>query len=320
MWRGCRIKKKGKIAFIISLIIFTSISSNTSTAQVDTPWDVSREAYVYNYLRTRRTFDIEGTSGGDKTYIDEKTVEMWEVNSTGNEITFRTNNLEQFLGCVHCESQECYQEYKDAWQYNETDESLTVTYLYDKIEGKLGFLDPILDTLLCFNMEIPINPIYLPDYCLGLWGGLGFVFIPVLDEDFSFVNDFQNYTIIYDDFSIQVDDKFTFDGKKFEGYSYEIEYTVIDDIGGRKWVYYDKYSYSTKGILYTYHAKTDFYRTVDSDLERSSHTELKYDIDSIDEDLIVGVNWPLSLLGFVIIIALWKKKSRKNRFSSVSET
>ncbi len=314
MWRDCRIVRKGKIAFLISLIIIVSIISNTSNAQVDTPWDVSRESYVYNYLRTEKRFDIEGTFGGDKIYIDEKTVKMWEVNSTGNKITFRTNNLEQFLGYVHCESPECYQEYKDAWQYNETDDSLTVTYLYDKIEGKLGFLDPILGTFLGFDMEIPINPIDLPGYCLGWWGGLGFVFLPVLDYDFNFINDFQNYTVIYDDFSIQVDDTFTFDGKKFDGYSYEIEYSL--NIGGRKWSYYYKYSYNTKGILYTHYGESEYYITVEDNLERSMYSELKYDIDSIDEDLIVGVNWSLSLFGFIVIIALWRKKKRKNNHTT----
>jgi len=319
MLRGCIIKGRGGIAFLIVLVVLTSTVSNISNAQLDTPWDVSRKAYVYNYKQTRKTFDIEGTSE-DKTYIDEKTVEMWEVNSTGNEIAFRTNNLELFLGCVHCESPECYEEYREAFQYNETDESLTVTFLYDKVEGKLGFIDPILGTFLGFTMDIPLDPVELPGYCIGLWEGRGFVFLPVLDYDFSFVTDFQNYETSYEEFNIQIDDTFTFDGKKFEGYSYEIEYTFIDDIGGRKWVHYYKYSYNTKGILYTHYAETDFYRTVEENLEKSSHIELKYDIDSIDENLIVGVSWPLSFIGFIIIIALWRKRYRKNGYLPVSET
>jgi hypothetical protein len=305
--------------FLITTIVFTSILSNTSTAQAATPWDVSRESYEYNYLQTRKVFDIDGTSGGDKTYIDEKTVEMWEINSTENEITFRTNNLELFLGCVHCESPECYQEYRDAWQYEETDDSLTVTYRYDKIEGELGFINPISGTFLCFTMEIPLNPVELPGYCFDLWGGMGFVFLPVLNYNFSFVTDFQSCENIYEEFNIQVYDTFTFSGKLFEGYSYEIEHSYIDNIGERKWENYVKYSYNTKGVLYNYYGEGDYYETIEGNLERSSHNELRYSIDSIDEDLIVGVSWPLSLLGFFIIITLWRKKNRKNRFSSSSE-
>ncbi len=67
MWRICKIERKVGIVFLITLIVFTSFISNTSNAQVDTPWDVSRESYEYNYLRTWKTFDIDGTSGGEKT-------------------------------------------------------------------------------------------------------------------------------------------------------------------------------------------------------------------------------------------------------------
>ena len=314
MWRSRGIERRVGIVFLIILIGFASIINNTSNAQLDTPWDVSRESYVYKHRETRKAYDIDGGSGGTSTYIHIKTVEMWEVNSTGNEITFRTNNLEQFLGCVDCDSPECYEQYKEAWQYNEVDESLIVTYRYDKTEGKLGFLDPILGTLLSFYMDIPLNPVELPGYCLGLWEGMGFVFLPVLDDDFSFLSDFQNYEDSYDEFNIQVDDTFIFEGNKFEGYSYEIEHTFIDDISGRKWVDYANFSYNTKGILYTYYSETDFYRTVEGELQRSSHTELQYNIDTIDENLIVEVNWLLSILGFVILVALRKKKNRKNRF------
>lgn len=319
MLRSCRIKGRGEIVFIITLILFTSTVSTTSNAQLDTPWDVSRESYAYNYKKTSKYYDIDGTSE-DKTITDEKTVEMWEVNSTENEITFRTNNLERFLGCVNCESIECHQEYKDAWQYDETDDSLTVTYLYDKAGGKLGFLDPILGTLLCFEMEIPLDPVNLPGYCLAYWGGMGFVFLPVLDANFSFISEFPSYENFYDEFNIQVEDTFTFSGKKFEGYSYEIETMIINDIKETKWVDYVKYSYNTKGVLYKHYSEADYYRIVDGNLKRKIHTELIYEIESIDEDLIVGVSWPLSLLGFVIVIALWKKKYRKNGYSSVSET
>ena len=158
------------------IMLFGSHFANSETTQDDQCWGILRDTYTYIH-----DFDYYNYEKEDPLTKISEEITFWDVKSEVNNISFRTDLAEIFLGMVNCESEECYDEYRDAWEYDSVTDSFEVTYSYDNVSQKLGFIDPLDNesNFLGFNADIPLDPVKLGIYLFNYWGGLGFTFLPV---------------------------------------------------------------------------------------------------------------------------------------------
>ena len=216
---------------------------------------------------------------------------------------------------VQCENETCYDLYRAAWQYNNETFTVKVTYRYDNETQKLGFVDPISLEMLGLAMDIPFNPLDLPLYLFLYWEGLGFTFLPIFNNDFSFKTDYELYELAHPDFEIAFKDTFKFQGKKFQGYHYEYSFTVENNIypglGYRERIK-RYFSYNNQGILYEFHNEFKYYENGTGEYEIVREGTFRYSIDSYDESLVVSYAWfyGISAIFVTSIVYVIGKKRR----------
>lgn len=294
----------------VLVLLFGSFSINSETTQEMQCWGTLRDSYTYIY--DLKDYDYEKEDPLTET---NKEIKMWDMESENNNISFRTDQWEIFLGLVNCESEECYDEYRDAWEYNAATDSFKVTYRYNNESQELQFVDPV-DSQSIFlgpGMPIPFDAVDISYYLFGWYGGLGFTFLPIYHPDFSFKTDFQEYEQYYKDFKIIFLDTFKYQRKMFEGYHCEFSYNYEWEMTGS---YYKeeietKFSYNKQGELYDYYCQYQFFEKNDNRFELKTKSILEYSIDSYDESLIVANSWIFGLVGILIstvVIFGWRRR------------
>ncbi|NPD90193.1 MAG: hypothetical protein HGN29_15890 [Asgard group archaeon] len=282
------------------LLVFCPLSF---TSQAENYWGISRDTYTYSQVSERTRYDIEGSGGLEYSNTTTEEVMIWDVVSNENIITFRTTKWVTFLGYIHCESEECYDEFLEALEYDDETESVKATYVYNDTEQKVGFVDPRNNEFLGFEANIPIDPIDLP-MPMGMWDYIGCLFLPVLSPSFSFETNYTVYELIYTDFELEFKNSFRMQRKKFEGYSYNYEYTFfieIVDFPGKKIFNKALFQYNNQGVLYNYEGKNEEYREVNGKYKLYLNHEMTYTIDEIDEELAVSLQWIFGFVGLVFI-------------------
>ena len=300
------------------IILFGSHFVNSETTQDDQCWGILRDTYTYMY-----DFDYYNYKKDDPLTKIREEITFWDVKSEGNNISFRTDLKEIFLGIVNCESEECYDEYREAWGYDSITDSFEVTYRYDNLSQTLGFIDPLNNEsdFLELNVDIPLNPVELGIYLFNYWGGLGFTFLPVSHVNFSFMTDFGIYEEAYSDFEISFNEIFKFKRKKFEGYSYEFSYTYEDQIYEGlyfKQELYTKFSYNIQGVLYHFYHHDKYFEGSSSSYELTRESFLDYSIETYDDSLVIASFSSIYGLSGIVVFAILAEKKRKKRFSNRS--
>ena len=294
----------------ILVLLFGSFSINSNTTQDMQCWGTLRDSYTYIY-------DVEHYDYEKEEPLTEtkKEIKMWDVESENNNITFRTDQWEVFLGLVDCESEECYDEYRDAWEYSATTDSFKVTYRYNIEDNELQFVDPVQSESVSLGpgMPIPCDPVDISYYLFGWFKGLGFTFLPVDHPNFSFKANFEEYVLYYEDFEINFADIFKFQRKTFEGYHYEFSYNYEWEM--HTGAYYEeletKFSYNKQGELYDYYSQYKFYEKNDDKLELKIKTILEYFIDTYDESLAVTNSWAFAIGGILVVTVIifgWRRR------------
>lgn len=294
----------------ILVLLFGSFSIYSETAQEMQCWGTLRDSYTY-------IFDFKQYNYEKENPLSEENYEikMWDVESENNNISFRTDQWEIFLGLIHCENEECYDEYRNAWEYNAATDSVRVTYRYNNENQELQFVDPVDSQSISLGpgMPIPFDPVNSSYYLFGWFGGFGFTFIPIYHPDFSFRKDFQEYEQMYKDFKISFLNTFKFQRKKFEGFHFEFSYYNILEWSES---YYKeeietKFSYNKQGELYDYYSQYKFYEKIDNRYDLEIKSIFEYSIDSYDESLVVANSWIFGLGGILIstiVIYVWKRR------------
>lgn len=295
---------------ILLLIMFGSAFVNSEITDEEHCWGDLRDTYTYTWEEKVNNYKSEELS----TDTSEE-LTIWDVEKEGNEISFRTNDWEVFLGMVHCENVSCYDLYRAAWLYENETESFKVTYRYDNFTQELGFVDPITLELLRINESVPVNIVELHVNLFMYWKGYGFTFLPVLHENFSFEEDYQLYEQAYPDFNLEYKDTFRFLGKKFEGYYFKFSFTEKYKVYPSVWCQeevYRYYSYNTQGVLYDFYNEQNYYTNETGEYELEMEGYFRYYLDSYDETLIITHPWTISLGAIFITSALivYKKKRR----------
>ncbi|MCG3219964.1 MAG: hypothetical protein H7641_01160 [Candidatus Heimdallarchaeota archaeon] len=292
--------------------MFGTFFVNSETAQEEQCWGILRDTYTYIYDLDYYNYEKENPL--TKT---NKEITIWDVESENNTISFRTDLWVVFLSMVYCESEECYDEYRDAWDYNSTTDSFSVTYRYDNETQELEFVDPlhIESVSIGPDMDVPLDPKDLGEYLFLWWGGLGFTFLPVFHPDFSFKTDFQLYELAYPDFEISFQDTFKFQRKKFEGYSYEFSFTFEEEVHSELYFKEEietKFSYNKQGVLYNYYNHVKYFEKTTDKFELKRKSTLDYSIDSIDENLTVANSWVYGLSGILVsTIVIFGRRRKK---------
>jgi len=306
-------RKQNKLLFtsLLLLLVFCPLSF---TSQAENYWGISRGTYTYSRILETTRYDIEGDGGVE--YFNKATEEVmiWDVESNENNITFRTTKKLTFLGYVDCESEECYEEFLEALEFDGETDSIKATYVYKENEQKFGFVDPRDMQFLGFEVDIPVNLIDLP-MSIGMWDYIGCLFLPVLSSSFSFETNYTIYDIMYTDFELESKSTFRLKGKKFEGYSYSYKYTFfieIEGLPGKKFYVEAVFQYNSLGVLYNSGGKTEEYREVDGKYKLHCINEDTFTIDTVDESLAVSQQWIFGFVGLVVL-AMFFIRNRSRR-------
>ena len=309
-----RVKRKQNKILITSLLFLLVFCPLSFTSQAENYWGINRDSYSYSRVFKCTRYDIEGTGGFE--YFDKTTEEVmvWDVKSNENNITFRTTKWLTFLGYVNCDSEECYDEFLEALEYDNETNSIKATYVYKENEQKFGFVDPRDMQFLGFEVDIPVNIIDLP-MSIGMWDYIGCLFLPVLSSSFSFETNYTIYEQIYTDFELESKETFRLKGKKFEGYSYSYKYTFfieIEGLPGKKFIDEAVFQYNSLGVLYNFEGKTEEYREVDGKYKLYRISDATFTIDAIDESLAASLQWMYGFVGLVVLAMFFlKNKSRR---------
>ncbi|MCE7742266.1 MAG: hypothetical protein GOP50_07375 [Candidatus Heimdallarchaeota archaeon] len=294
---------------IFIVLMFGSFLVNSETTQEGQCWGDLRETYTY--ILDNEFYNYNFADPLTETYEE---ITIWDVESLENEISFRTDMWEVFLGMVSCDNETCYDLYRAAWLYENETESFKVTYRYDNETQELGFVNPITLDLLGLNADVPVNPMELVKNLFMYYQGLGFTFLPVFHSNFSFETDFQIYELAYPDFEIEFKDTFRFQRKKFEGYYYKMSYTVEDERYPGLW-YKEEisryYSFNTQGVLYDFYNEIKHYTNESGDYKLQVKGILRYYLDSYDETLVVAHSWVYGIGAILITSTVIVYKRRK---------
>lgn len=303
-----------KIIFggIVTCLVFCSFFASAEVTDEVQGWDDLRESYTYIWDVEWYNYNLENPL---QEYDEEITI--WDVESTDNEISFRTNKWDTFLGMVDCENATCYDLYKAAWLYDNDTESLKVTYRYDNVSQEIGFVDPISLDFMNQNLEVPMNVVEMHFNFFAFWDGLGFTFLPVTHDDFSFETNYTLYELAYKDFEIEFKDTFRFQRRKFEGFSYEFSYTWEYNIYGYEMLrtkIHRRYSYNVQGVLYELFNEYELSTNKTGEFITKEEGNSKYYLEEYDRTLIVAYNWIYSFSTiFIISVMIFTKKKRKIR-------
>ena len=300
---------------IVIVLLFGSFFVNSETTQEMQCWGTLRDTYTYNSDSAYYNYEKE-----DPLTEANKEVTIWDVESVNNTISFRTDLWGIFLGMVHCESEEEYDEYREAWEYDNTTDSFRVTYRFNIENQELQFVNPVHSQSISLgpSMSVPVDPMELYDYLLMWYGGLGFTFLPVFHANFSFETDFEIYELAYPGFEISFNDTFKFKRKTFQGYSYEISYTFEDEIYSgldMKDEIEIEFSYNEQGILYSSYYQRKHHEKSTGDYELLNKLILHYTIDSYDKELAVASSWFYGLSGIFVCAIIVAKRRRRLRES-----
>ncbi len=310
-----RVKRKQSKILFTSLLLLLVFSPMPFTSQAGNYWGINRDSYSYSRVFEYTIYDIEGDGGLE--YFNKATEEViiWDVESNENNITFRTTKKLTFLGYVDCESEECYEEFLEALEFDGETDSVKVTYVYDENEQKFGFVDPRDMQFLGFEVDIPVNIIDLP-MSINMWDYIGCLFLPVLSANFSFETNYTIYEQIYTDFELESKSTFRLKGKKFEGYSYSDTYTFfIENEGfpGKKFINEAVFQYNSLGVLYNFEGKTEEYTEIDDKYKLYRVSDATFTIDTIDESLAVSLQWIFGFFGLALIAIFFKLKLTKRK-------
>ncbi len=308
--------KKGKkyqsliLCGVLVLLLFGTFFANSETTQEEQCWGPLRETYTY--VHDEDYYNYENAEPLTETYEE---ITIWDVESDGNDISFRTDLWIIFLGMVHCESEEDYDEYREAWEFDNVTDSFRVTYRYDSESQLLGFVNPVYpDTMLSGDEEVPINPVLLVNHMFLFYRGLAGLFLPILHTNFSFETDFHIYEQAYSDFEINFKDTFMFQGKKFQGYYYEISYTVEYKIYPGLYARDEierSFSYNSHGELYNFYNHLSYSNNESGQFELKREGFFNYYIDSYDGSLVVTHSWAIGLSGILIVSVFILYRRRK---------
>ncbi len=309
-----RVKRKQSKILFTSLLLLLVFCPLTFTSQAENYWGINRDSYSYSRVFEYTRYDIEGTGGVEYSNTTTEEVMIWDVKSNENNITFRTTKWFTFLGYVSCACEEGYEEFLEALEYDNETDSIKATYAYNETEQKLGFVDPRDMQFLGFEVDIPVNLLDLP-MSIGMWDYIGCLFLPVLSPSFSFETNYTVYEQIFTDFELESKETFRLKGKKFEGYSYNYEYTFfieIEDLPGKKFIDEAVFQYNSLGVLYYFEGKTEEYREVDGEYKLYRISEAIFTIDTIDESLSVSLQWMFGFVGLVVL-AMFFIRNRSRR-------
>jgi len=309
-----RVKRKQYKILFTSLLLLLVFCPLSFTSQAENYWEINRDTYTYSSVFETTRYDIEGNGGVE--YFNKATEEVviWDVESNENNITFRTTKKLTFLSYVDCGSEECYEEFLEALEFDGETDSIKATYVYKENEQKFGFVDPRDMQFLGFEVDIPVNIIDLP-MSIGMWDYIGCLFLPVLSSNFSFETNYTVYDNMYTDFELESKNTFRLKGKKFEGFSYSYKYTFfieIEGFPGKKFIVEAVFQYNSLGVLYNFECKTEEYREVDGKYKLYRINDDTFTIDTIDESLAVSQQWMYGFVGLVFLaMTVIRRKSRR---------
>ncbi|TFG08711.1 hypothetical protein EU534_02635 [Candidatus Heimdallarchaeota archaeon] len=293
---------------IVVVLLFCNFFASAQVTDEAQGWEDLRDSYTYSWDAEWYNYNLQ-----DPLQKHYEEIVIWEVENTDNEITFRTDKWEVFLGMVDCENETCYDLYRAAWLYDNDTESFKVTYRYNNVSQEIGFVDPISLDFMDQNLEVPMNIVEMHFNFFTFWDGLGFTFLPVTHEDFSFETNYTLYELAYKDFEIEYKDTFRFQRRKFEGYSFEFSYTWEYNIYGYEMLrekIYRRYSYNVQGVLYEFFNEFELSTNKTGEFTTEQEGIFKYYLEEYDRTLIVTYNWICSFgtICIISVIIFVKKK------------
>ncbi len=307
--RKKEIYQNGLLCGTLLILFFGSFLANSEITDEGQCWGDLKETYTY--IWDSKVYNYKLVEPLSETY---KEIAIWDVGSEGNEISFRTDMWEVFIGMIHIENETHYDLYRAAWLYENETESFKVTYRYDNLTQEIGFVDPLSLDLIEGGADVPLNPMEMHVEMFMFWQGLGLTFLPVLHEDFSFETNFTIYELAYPDFEIKFEDTFRFQRKNIEGYHYEFSYTSEFKLYPGVWNREEVsryYSYDTQGVLYDFYNEQTLSTNISGKYEVESEGTFRYYLYSYDGTVIAAHSWIYCLSGILIISVYMLYKRRR---------
>ena len=157
----------------ISLILFLICSNGIQTQAVT--WTTYGSMYEYTEESTQIIYQ-DGKKYYEGDYIDSLSV--WNVTAVGDKVYFQTNFTPYFMGLVHFETQQEYDEYLEDHYWCDSNTG-NMTIAYSVVDTDFRFVD-MLDYTLTYNNTITDFDIRL------LYQEIYGLFLPVNHTLFSF--------------------------------------------------------------------------------------------------------------------------------------
>jgi len=295
----------------ISLVLFLICSSGIQTQAVT--WTTYGSMYNYTEESTLIIYQ-DGKKYDEGTFTDS--LMILNVTAVGDKVYFQTNFTPYFMGLVHFETQQEYDEYLEEHYWCDSNEG-NMTIAYSVVDTDFRFVD-MLDYTIAYNTTITDFDIrFLYQEIYGL-------FLPVNHTLFNFKTEYT--TRIHTEQAIhdvvfEQEDSFVLDKMKYDGYYLSLEYvyyTTMVDI--TTWVeitarfeYKTIAMYSLKGELYHYEI-SEFIRNDDNN-DRIQYYETSLTLDApYRENGVRLINFasPIIILGSLLIATYILTKRRKS--------
>lgn len=289
----------------IILVLFLVCSSGIQTQAVT--WTTYGSMYEYTEESTLVTYQ-DGKKYDEGTFTDSLMV--WNVTAVGDKVYFQTNFTPYFMGLVHFETQQEYDEYLEEHYWCDSNEG-NMTVAYSVVGTDFRFVD-MLDYSLLLNAtvtEFDIRLLYQEIYGL---------FLPINHTSFGFKTEFNSDFITekpIQDLVFTQEDTFVLDRMKYEGYYISLEYSFFDtkpDLDTRFDIKFIT-KYSLNGELYSYEISELIYDVTHK--ERIQYYETLFTLDSqYRQNGVRRISFagPLIILGSLILATYALTKRRRN--------
>ncbi len=289
----------------MSLVLFLACSSGIQTQAVT--WTNYGSMYEYSEESTRIIYQ-DGKKYDEGIFTDSLMV--WNVTTVGDKVYFQTNFTPYFMGLMHFETQQEYDEYLEKHYWCDSNEG-NMTIAYSVVDTDFCFVD-MLDYTIAYNATITdfdIRFIYQKMYGL---------FLPVNHSLFNFKTEYTTLLHtegVIHDVVFEEEDSFVLDKMKYDGYYLSLEYvyyyhSVGINVRSERTIVV---MYSLKGELY-YYGFSEFIRNDDNN-DRIQYYEASFTLDApYRENGVRRISFasPIIVIGSIVIatyiLTKWRKK------------
>ncbi|MCE7739607.1 MAG: hypothetical protein GPJ50_09525 [Candidatus Heimdallarchaeota archaeon] len=293
--------------FIVVLLLLFGINSSTASSL----WNLSYDSYSYTRISEWTSYD-PAINIHDDNYT-ENIVYFYNITQGETSLIFRTNDWQNVLRFVHCETPECYEAVLNAFGYDNVTDTLELDLRYSDYEEILAFYIGGRNPYYGLYCTLPFDLLEFITM-MNTWMGLYGCFLPVLSNMCNFTYNITQYELRYEEFSLEHKTSFRHNRKKLEGDSFEIEF--------KRNLHNESYSENkvilkmmNQGLLCYFEFRTKLFDEYHDKIYEIKDTTFSFSLNSGYEDFAVVTPFEVLIVSMIIlsISYLYKKSSEKKR-------